>query len=98
MADPRFLRVRLSSLGDGIHALPAAAALRDTFPGARTVDLFGPTDASRNGPFSPHDITVRNPQFCVTTYRRGTTYSPGMLSITVDQVFRAVECRMEAAA
>lgn len=66
--------------------------------GTRTVGLFGPTDPSRNGPFSPHDITVRNARFCETTYRRGTTYSPGMLSITVDQVFRAVERRMEAAA
>ncbi len=66
--------------------------------GTRAIGLFGPTDPSRNGPFSPHDITVRNPRFCETTYRRGTTYSPGMLSITVDQVFRAVERRMEAAA
>jgi heptosyltransferase I len=32
MADPRFLLVRLGSLGDVVHALPAAAALRDTFP------------------------------------------------------------------
>ncbi|MGB0037149.1 MAG: glycosyltransferase family 9 protein [Candidatus Acidiferrales bacterium] len=32
MADPRFLLVRLGSLGDIIHTLPAAAALRDTFP------------------------------------------------------------------
>ncbi|MGC2422147.1 MAG: glycosyltransferase family 9 protein [Candidatus Acidiferrales bacterium] len=66
--------------------------------GTRTVGLFGPTDPSRNGPFDPHDITVRNPRFCETTYRRGTSYSPGMLSISVDQVFRAVERRMEAAA
>ena len=35
MAEPRFLLVRLSSLGDIVHALPAAAALRDTFPNAR---------------------------------------------------------------
>lgn len=35
MAEPRFLLVRLGSLGDVIHALPSAAALRDTFPGAR---------------------------------------------------------------
>jgi heptosyltransferase I len=35
MADPRFLLVRLGSMGDVIHALPAASALRDTFPGAR---------------------------------------------------------------
>src|SRR5580704_543385 len=31
----RFLLVKLSSLGDVIHALPAASALRDTFPEAR---------------------------------------------------------------
>src|SRR6201984_1562469 len=31
----RFLLVRLSSLGDVVHALPAASALRDTFPEAR---------------------------------------------------------------
>ncbi|HTZ72820.1 MAG TPA: glycosyltransferase family 9 protein [Candidatus Aquilonibacter sp.] len=35
MAEGRFLLVRLGSLGDIVHALPAAAALRDTFPGAR---------------------------------------------------------------
>lgn len=35
MADPRFLLVRLGSLGDVVHALPAAAALRDTFPSAQ---------------------------------------------------------------
>ena len=35
MADPRFLLIRLGSMGDIIHALPAASALRDTFPGAR---------------------------------------------------------------
>ncbi|MGA2986686.1 MAG: glycosyltransferase family 9 protein, partial [Terriglobia bacterium] len=37
MADPaqRFLIVRLSSIGDIVHALPAAAALAETFPQAR---------------------------------------------------------------
>ncbi len=35
MADQRFLLVRLGSLGDVIHALPAASALRETFPEAR---------------------------------------------------------------
>lgn len=35
MADPRFLLIRLGSMGDIIHALPAAAALRDRFPSAR---------------------------------------------------------------
>lgn len=35
MSEQRFLLVRLGSLGDVVHALPAAAALRDTFPGAQ---------------------------------------------------------------
>ena len=35
MAEQRFLLVRLGSFGDVVHALPAAAALRDTFPSAR---------------------------------------------------------------
>ena len=35
MADRRFLIVRLGSLGDIIHTLPASAALRDSFPSAQ---------------------------------------------------------------
>ncbi len=35
MANLRFLLIRLGSMGDIIHALPAASALRDTFPAAR---------------------------------------------------------------
>jgi len=35
MADERFLLVKLGSLGDIMHTLPAVAALRDSFPGAR---------------------------------------------------------------
>ena len=35
MAEPRILLIRLGSLGDIVHTLPAAAALRDTFPSAR---------------------------------------------------------------
>src|SRR5580704_12929395 len=42
MANERFLLVRLSSLGDIVHALPAAAALRDTFPSARIDWLVDP--------------------------------------------------------
>jgi heptosyltransferase-1 len=62
--------------------------------GTPVVGLFGPTDPARNGPFSAADISVRNPQFSITTYRRGASYSPAMLSITVDQVMDAVEQRM----
>ena len=42
MPEARFLLVRLSSLGDVVHALPAAAALRDAFPGARIDWLVDP--------------------------------------------------------
>ena len=42
MPDARFLLVRLGSLGDVIHALPAASALRDAFPDARIDWLIEP--------------------------------------------------------
>jgi len=42
MPDARFLLVRLGSFGDVIHALPAASALRDTFPEARIDWLIEP--------------------------------------------------------
>lgn len=62
--------------------------------GAPVVGLYGPTDPSRNGPYSSGDVVVRNSHASVTTYRRGASYSPAMLSITVEQVFEAVERRM----
>jgi heptosyltransferase-1 len=62
--------------------------------GAPVVGLFGPTDPSRNGPYPGHDAVVRNPRFCRTTYRRGSSYSVGMLSITVEQVLDAVSERL----
>jgi heptosyltransferase I len=42
MPEARFLLVRLGSLGDVIHALPAASALRDAFPEARIDWLIEP--------------------------------------------------------
>jgi len=42
MPDARFLLIRLGSLGDVIHALPAASALRDAFPEARIDWLIEP--------------------------------------------------------
>ena len=70
--------------------LHLASALR-----APIVGLFGPTDPSRNGPYSSEDIVVRNPRSCETTYRRGKDYAPSMLSIAVEQVFHAVLRRLE---
>jgi heptosyltransferase I len=63
--------------------------------GAPVVGLYGPTDPSRNGPHSCTDVVVRNPHASVTTYRRNASYSPSMLSISVDQVLDAVERRLE---
>jgi heptosyltransferase I len=62
--------------------------------GTPVVGLFGPTDPERNGPFSPADIVVRNAGVEETTYRRAASYSPAMISITVDQVVEAVERRL----
>ena len=39
---PKFLIVRLGSLGDVVHAIPAAAALRHAYPGARVDWLVDP--------------------------------------------------------
>jgi heptosyltransferase-1 len=42
MPEPKFLVVRLGSLGDIVHAFPAVAALRETVPQARVVWLTHP--------------------------------------------------------
>jgi heptosyltransferase I len=42
MSEPRFLVVRLGSLGDIVHTFPAVAALRDSFPAANIVWLTHP--------------------------------------------------------
>lgn len=42
MPDPRFLVVRLGSLGDIVHTFPAVSALRETFPNAEIVWLTHP--------------------------------------------------------
>jgi heptosyltransferase I len=42
MSEPRFLVVRLGSLGDIIHTFPAVAALRESFSAARIVWLTHP--------------------------------------------------------
>jgi heptosyltransferase I len=62
--------------------------------GAPVAGLYGPTDPSRNGPYSAEDVVVRNARVSETTYRRGASYSAAMLSITVDQVVEAVDRRM----
>src|SRR5437870_5697222 len=39
MAEPRFLLVRLGSLGDIVHAFPAVSGLRTSFPNAEIIWL-----------------------------------------------------------
>jgi len=65
-ADQRFLIIRLGSLGDVIHAVPAAAALRRTYPHARIdwvvdpryVELLNLVECiDRRVPFDPRDLT-----------------------------------------
>ncbi len=65
--------------------------------GTPVVGLYGPTDPARNGPYGQIDSVVRNARVSETTYRRGATYSPSMVSITVEQVLRAVERRLRRA-
>jgi heptosyltransferase-1 len=69
--------------------LHLAAALRSP-----VIGLYGPTDPARNGPYAAGDVVVRNLPVSETTYGRGASYSPAMLSITVDQVLEAVERRL----
>ena len=42
MPEPKFLVVRLGSLGDIVHAFPAVAAVRETFPSGKIVWLTHP--------------------------------------------------------
>jgi lipopolysaccharide heptosyltransferase I len=77
-------------VGGDTGPIHLAAAL-----GTRVVALFGPTDASRNGPL-PRGVVIQNYSLPPRNYKRGDyvrgrSYSPEMLSITVDQVLAAVE-------
>ncbi len=63
--------------------------------GTPVVGLYGPTDPSRNGPYSPRDVVVRRAQPEETTYRRGNSPSRAMLAITVEDALDAVERRLK---
>jgi lipopolysaccharide heptosyltransferase I len=65
--------------------LHLAAAL-----GTPVVALFGPTDPARNGPL-PKGTVLRNASEKETTYKRGNSYAPSMLALSVAEVTAAVE-------
>jgi heptosyltransferase I len=80
-------------VGGDTGPLHLAAAL-----GTRVVALFGATNAARNGPL-PRGVVIQNhpsdlPNYQRGDYVRGRSYSPEMLSISLDQVLRAVEQEM----
>lgn len=63
--------------------------------GTPVVGLYGPTDPSRNGPYSPRDVVVRKAKPGETTYRRDNSPSRAMLAIAVEDVLDAVERRLK---
>jgi heptosyltransferase I len=65
--------------------------------GAPAVALFGPTDPARNGPYRSNDIVLRSPA-AVRDHSRNHATDPSMLAITVDEVFAALQKRLNIAA
>jgi lipopolysaccharide heptosyltransferase I len=64
---------------------------------APIVALFGPTLASRNGPWSPADVVVERTNTCECLYQRQcrrTSGRPCIESIEVDEVMQAVRRRL----
>ncbi|HMD32775.1 MAG TPA: glycosyltransferase family 9 protein, partial [Candidatus Acidoferrales bacterium] len=65
--------------------------------GTPVVGLYGPTDPAQTGPYSREDVVLRNARPHETTYGRGSSIAPSMLSIAVEQVEEAVVRRLAAA-
>jgi len=63
--------------------------------GVPVVGLYGPTDPARNGPYGKPSIVVRKAEPGETTYKRGTSFSPAMLRISVDDVMSAIDRLLE---
>lgn len=95
-----------TSIAD-IVALARGAALMvsgDTGPlhlaaavGTPVVGLFGPTRPARNGPWSPHDVTVSRDTICECHHlRRCRRDRMCLLDIEADEVFGAIERRLAA--
>jgi heptosyltransferase I len=63
--------------------------------GTPVVALFGPTDPARNGPI-PKGTVLRKADESETTYKRGDSYAPSMLALSVEDVTVAVESQWDA--
>lgn len=65
--------------------------------GTPIVALFGPTQPERNGPWSPHDITVSRVSQCSCLYeRRCRRSTPCIDDIAIEEVVIAVHRRLKA--
>lgn len=71
-------------IGGDTGPLHLAAALK-----VPVVALFGPTDPARNGPYGTASIVLRS-QRSVTSYSHVAEADPGLQSVTVDEVLRAI--------
>jgi ADP-heptose:LPS heptosyltransferase len=96
-----------TSIGDLIALLRGAALMisGDTGPthiaaalGTPIVGLYGPTRPSRNGPWSPRDITISRDAVCQCHHlRQCTRERMCLLDVEVDEVVDAVDRRLAAA-
>jgi len=62
--------------------------------GTKAVGIYGPTNPERNGPYPPQHFVLRDPD-AVTTHDRDSGTAPSLLKISVDQVFKALQLRLE---
>ena len=78
----------------GIDSGPLHLAAALAKPG---VALFGPTDPARNGPYGESFTVLRAPG-AETSYKRRAEIDASMRALTPEEVFAALEARLEAAA
>lgn len=85
---------RRAALVIGVDSGPLhlAAAL-----GKSGAAIYGPTDPERNGPYGGNFRVFRQPDVR-TTHRRGTAIDASMRAVTPEQVFEALEARLDCAA
>ncbi len=98
------IRAHPSSLDELIGATRRARAVIgvDSGPmhlaaalGAPGVALFGPTDPARNGPYG-QSLRVLRRAGQPTSYKRESTYSPGLAQLSADEVWEALSERLDA--